>query len=77
MSVKNSSDTIENRIRDLPDCSTVPQQTAPPRTPLTAVADSIDIKLVHELNSLSPSVGKSVTRTTDCRLKLVVLNEFR
>jgi hypothetical protein len=33
MSLKNSSDTIGNRTRDLPGCSTVPQPTAPPRAP--------------------------------------------
>jgi len=31
MSIKNSNDTIGNRTRDLPACSAVPQQTAPPR----------------------------------------------
>jgi hypothetical protein len=31
--MKNSSDTIVNRTRDLPACSTVPQPTAPPRAP--------------------------------------------
>jgi hypothetical protein len=30
MSTKNSSDTIGNRIRDLPICSAVPQPTALP-----------------------------------------------
>jgi hypothetical protein len=30
---KNSSDTIGNRTRDLPDCGTVPQPTAPLRGP--------------------------------------------
>ena len=34
MSMKNSSDTIWNRTRDLPICSAVPQPTAPPRTPV-------------------------------------------
>jgi hypothetical protein len=34
MSMKNSNDTIGNRIRDLPVCSTVPQPTAPPRAPV-------------------------------------------
>ena len=29
--MKNSSDTIGNRTRDLPTCSAVPQPTAPPR----------------------------------------------
>jgi len=32
MPMKNSSDTTGNRTHDLPDCSTVPQPTAPPRT---------------------------------------------
>ena len=34
MSVKNSNDTIGNRIRDLPACSAVPQPTAPPLAPV-------------------------------------------
>ena len=29
--MKNPNDTIENRTRDLPACSAVPQPTAPPR----------------------------------------------
>ena len=33
MSMKNSSDTIGNRTRDLPACSAVPHPTALPRTP--------------------------------------------
>jgi len=33
MSMKNSSDTIGNRTRDLPACSAVPQPTALPRAP--------------------------------------------
>jgi len=33
MSTKNSNDTIGNRTRDLPACSTVPQPTAPPCPP--------------------------------------------
>jgi hypothetical protein len=32
--MKNSDDTIGNRIRDFPACSPVPQPTAPPRGPL-------------------------------------------
>jgi hypothetical protein len=31
MSMKNYSDTIRNRTRDLPPCSEVPQPSAPPR----------------------------------------------
>jgi len=33
--MKNSSDTIGNRTRDIPSCSAVPQPTAPPRAPST------------------------------------------
>jgi len=33
MSMKNSSDTIGNRTRDLLACGAVPQPTAPLRTP--------------------------------------------
>jgi len=33
MSMKNFSDTIGNRTRDLPGCSVVPQRNAPPRDP--------------------------------------------
>jgi len=32
MSMKNSSDSIGNRTRDLPACTAVRQPTAPPRT---------------------------------------------
>jgi len=32
--MKDSSDTIRNRTRDLPACSAVPQPTAPPCAPL-------------------------------------------
>jgi len=31
MSIKNSNETIDNRTRDFPACSAVPQQTAPAR----------------------------------------------
>ena len=34
MSLKNSKDTIENRIHDFQACSAVPQPTAPPRAPI-------------------------------------------
>jgi hypothetical protein len=41
MSMKNSIDTIGNRTRDLPACSTVPQETAPPRNPSFRYCDHI------------------------------------
>jgi hypothetical protein len=37
MSMKNFNDTIGNRTRDLPACSTVPQPTVPPRAPFCPV----------------------------------------
>jgi len=35
MLIINSNNTIGNRTRDLPACSSVPQPTAPPRAPNT------------------------------------------
>jgi hypothetical protein len=35
--MKNSNDTTGNRTRDLPTCSAVPQPTALPRGPFTAL----------------------------------------
>jgi hypothetical protein len=35
--MKNSSDTIGNRTRDLPACNVVPQPTAPSHTPFLVV----------------------------------------
>ena len=42
MSMKNSSDTIGNRTRDLPTCSAEPQPTALPRA---SKIDGIHINL--------------------------------
>ena len=38
MSMQNSNDTIENRTRDLPACSAVPQPTAPRHSPFISGA---------------------------------------
>ena len=35
--MKNSNDSVENRTRDFPACSAVPQPTAPPRAPLLEI----------------------------------------
>ena len=51
MSMKNSSDTIGNRTRDLPACSTVPQPTAPPCTPSS---------MLHTYNNHRPMLGHSL-----------------
>jgi len=42
MSMKESSDTIGNRTRDLPACSAVPPPTAPPRAPFDDDVDDND-----------------------------------
>ena len=43
--MKNSNDTIGNRTRDLLTCSTVPQPTAPPRSPF---AEMVQTKFMCE-----------------------------
>jgi hypothetical protein len=54
LSLKNSSDSIGNRTRDLSACSAVPQPTAPPRTSPSEVY----------------IVQHHVTHTSHCRLLL-------
>jgi len=49
--MKNSNDTIGNRTRDLPACSAVPQQTAPPRTPIEIQYDILNIIFGEHLNT--------------------------
>ena len=44
MSMKNSSNTIGNRTRDLPVCSTVPELTVPPHVPTCLVNKNINGK---------------------------------
>jgi hypothetical protein len=41
--MKNSNDTIGNRTRDLPACSSVPQPTAPRRAPYILQSDSFTL----------------------------------
>jgi hypothetical protein len=45
--MKNSNDTIENRTRDLPACSAVPQPTAPPRAPLFVLVMIIECHIIY------------------------------
>ena len=57
--MKNSNDTIGNRIRDLPACSAVPQPTAPPRGPITNKYDVIFQKhVIINHNTEQTSYGK-------------------
>ena len=43
--MKNSSDTIGNRTRDIPTCSAVPQPTTLPRVPYNGVSGGQSINL--------------------------------
>jgi hypothetical protein len=47
--MKNSSDTIGNRTRDLPACSAMPQQTAPPRARQCNINIIILLMSINEL----------------------------
>ena len=47
MPIKNSSDTIGNRTRDLPYCSAVPKLTAPPRVPHPLIKRGIICRLAR------------------------------
>ena len=52
MSMKNSSDTIGNRVRGLPACSAVPQPTEPPRAQAyTVIHDALRPILLIILHS--------------------------
>jgi hypothetical protein len=59
MSMKNSSDTIGNRTRNLPTCSAVPQPTAPPAA-CPNVIRSCEIKSFMMCGSLSQDTGRSL-----------------
>jgi len=48
MSMKNSSDIIGNRTRNLPACSAVPQPTAPPRASLQQHYNGLSTSLKRE-----------------------------
>ena len=74
MSMKNSNDTIGNRTRDLPACSTVPQPTAPPRVPCwtcnpTNFPDTVStVSRLLELLILRKYAEK-INKTVTCRLE--------
>ena len=63
MSIKNSNDTIGNRTRDLPTCSSVPQPTAPPRaSPLYYIPW---LNLMAALKSFKPTANRDFYVPTD------------
>ena len=53
--MKNRNDPIDNRTRDLPDCRTVPQPTAPQRTVLTGIR-----RQVRGINAVVHKLSKNV-----------------
>ena len=62
--MKNSSETIENRTRDLPVSSAVPQPTAPPRSPSAPVDTYIywdGVHLSHTFDTSCVTVPKEST----------------
>jgi len=61
--MKNSYDTIENRTRDLPTCSVVPQPTALPRSPKILSRDFICTNHRGQLWLQFPSVIAEVFRS--------------
>ena len=62
--MKNSSDTIGNRTRDLPTCSAVPQPTAPPRTPLYIYIYMLHLFCQSTMNNHGPTVYFSIWSAT-------------
>jgi len=72
MSMKNSSDTIGNRTRDLPACSAVPQPTAPPRAPYNTVWCNNQEKYHWTTTAVAPwnplDIRESVHRDTTMKV---------
>jgi hypothetical protein len=59
--MKNSNNTIENRSRNLPVFSTVPQPAAPPRTPVLSWKCSNGfLGIVAELQNISDSCQQHI-----------------
>jgi hypothetical protein len=54
--MKNPTDSIGNRNRDLPACSAVPQTTAPPRTPPIVVI-IVKLKRVRGTDNIAPMLN--------------------
>ena len=50
-SMNNSNDTIEDRTRDLPACSAVPQPTAPPCAPVKRLVNRSFVVMLHSVDT--------------------------
>ena len=75
--MKNSSDTIGNRTRDLPTCSAVPQPNAPPRTPETRLIFLIT-ELLYGLQMLKEFklTNQETNQPSSCRTSGVYLHMY-
>ena len=62
--MKNSNDIIGNQTRDLPACSTVPQQTALPRAPTATCTIVITANCCYYYLLLFITVTCTTTTTT-------------
>jgi len=73
MSMKNSSDTIGNRTRDLPACSAVPQPAAPPRVSLNNPQTFSPIRQYERMTECWTLKGPTVggTRKTCVRVSIL------
>jgi len=72
MSMKNFNDTIENRTRDLPACSAVPQPTAPPRAPHNHTRKYIYINEMNIMKEISSYIKMEVNQMSDNCVHLLV-----
>jgi hypothetical protein len=72
--MKNSNDTIGNRTRDLPACSAVPQQTAPPRAPIEIQYDILNIIFGKHLNARFQREGSVLLLLTSVILIMILLS---
>jgi hypothetical protein len=68
MSIKKSIDTFGNRTRDPPVCSTMPQPTAPPRTPILTIRDK-NLAIIMNASAYLKLCKRSVYNGQNCRCK--------
>ena len=74
--MKNSNDTIGNRTPDLPDCSAVPQPTAPPRAPLYSSQRALNFPgryygIIYHSDSVYTHEMQAILKTSDYRTSVV------
>ena len=71
--MKNSNDTVGNRTRDLPACTSVPQPTAPPRAPPET---SITITIHGVTSSRTWILIKSAVRISRPRMIFAIVRRM-